>query len=374
MSDDIASIRAGQKPFGVDVPRKITPDMPKTFEVPKPEASVSSGPMPSVGLGRTEKTSSLPGLPKPVAPSSLSRLGPTVGLGQAGKTGPLPPPAPQKPAEPFKTPEIQPSITVPSEKKGLSMTFYLLVAGILVIGGFLYWYLILRVTEPEIVVSPPPTETVTPPPIIRDLSNIFEGAPVNFEIASSESVSDDFGTFVDTLNVDIGDFLKINVVQNVEGTLVPLNWLDMFDMTPLPFTISPSGLRDSIEDSAMLVYGQAETFNEDGAVNFSAQDIKKTVFVARITDVAGAGTIMKDWELSMASDLADYLLIDDTSKEESVNFMDNTYRDVAIRYKNFPFPDVTVDYAIVKAAGQNYLIVTGSREAVYATIDVLLEQ
>ena len=179
---------------------------------------------------------------------------------------------------------------------------------------------------------------------------------------------------MDTLNVDSGDFLKINVVQNVDGTLVPLSWLDMFDMTPLPFTVSPSGLGDSIDDSATLVYGQAETFNEDGTVNFSAQDVKKTVFVARITDAAGIGMIMKDWEISMAGDLADYLLIDDTSKEESVNFLDNTYRGVAIRYKNFPLPDVTVDYAIVKAAGQNYLIITGSREAVYVAIDVLLEQ
>ena len=49
-------------------------------------------------------------------------------------------------------------------------------------------------------------------------------------------------------------------------------------------------------------------------------------------------------------------------------------REVSIRYRNFPFPDITVDYAAVNSSGQNYLVISGSREAIYSAIDVLLEQ
>ena len=374
MSDDITSIKSGQKPSGVDVPRRVTPDMPKAPEVSRPQAPAPSGPMPSVGLGRTETSGSLPGLPKPAG--STSRPGPITDLGQVGKTGPLPiPAAPKKATEPFKVPGIQPSVIIPSEKKGISAVFYLLIAGVLVVGGFLYWFLALRAPAPEVVLSPTPTPTqiVTPTPVVRNLSDIFEGVPVSFEIASSETIVSDFRMFVKTLAVAGGGFLKIDLFKNLDGTLIPLNWMDMFEQnktgTDYPFGLS------SVADpttAVTVIYGQLETFNKDGSVNFNGQGLNRTAFMARVTDSVEVETIMRDWELAMMDHIADYLLIDDTSKEESVNFLDNTYRGVAIRYKNFPFPDITVDYAIVPAADQNYLVITGSREAMYAVIDVLL--
>jgi len=370
MSEDIASLKSGQKPSGVDIPRKVAPEAPRPAIPGAPVAPAPTGPMSSIGLGKTERTGPLAGLPKP--PTLPSRPWPTPDLGQAGKTRPLPlPPTPEKPPEPFKIPGIQPLMTVPSEKKSLSMTFYLLVAGILVIGGFLYWFLVLRVMEPEVVVSPIPT--VTPTPVIKNLNDIFSGTPTNFEVALSENKSSDFKTFVDTLTVAGGESLKINLVQDIDGTLIPLNWLDMFVTT---LTLGTFGLKDNIVilDSATLVYGQSEKFNEDGTVDSSTQNIKRTAFVARVMDAGRVVTIMKDWELTIAEDLVDYLLIEDTSKEESVNFLDNSYRGVAIRYENFPFPDITIDYAIVKSVDQNYLVIAGSREAMFATIDALLEQ
>ena len=382
MGEDITSIKSGQKPSGVDVPRRVAPEAPKAPLPGAPAAPAPTGPMSSVGLGKTERTGPLAGLPKP--PTIPNRLGPTIGLGQTGKTGPLPPlaggpPAPEKPSGPFKEPKVQPSIAVPGEKKGLSTTFYLLIAGLLVVGGFLYWFMVLRVAEPEVVVSPTPIPTVTPTPVIRNLSDIFfakggpasGGTPINFEIVLSDNISSDFKTFVNTLTVASGDFLKINLVKDAGGTLVPLNWLDMFDMD---LAIYPFDLKDSIANSATLVYGQTEMFSKEGVISFDAQDLKKTVFVARVMDMAAVKLMMKDWELTIVEDLADYLLIADTSKEASVNFLDNAYRGASIRYKNFPFPDVAVDYAVVEAAGQSYLVIVGSREAMYATIDVLLGQ
>lgn len=370
MGEDITSIKAGQKPSGVDVPRRVTPEMPKAVLPGAPEMSAPTGPISSIGLGRTEKTGPLAGLPKP--PVSPSRPGLITGLGQSDKTGPLSTvPAPQKPSEPLKPPGIQPTVTVPKEKKSISTIFYLLVAGVLLVGGALYWFY-FRSAEPVVLVpTPSPTQTVTPTPVIKDLSNIFTGVPVNFEVVLSDDISGDFRTFINALTVAGGDFLKVDLVQNVDGTLVPLDWLDMFD---IDLTAYPFGFKGEIVDSATLIYGQTEMFSADGLISYDAQNIKKTVLVARVSDAVAVETMMMDWELTIADDLADYLFIEDTSKEESVKFLDNTYRGVAIRYKNFPFPDVTVDYSIIEVAGQSYLVVAGSREAMYAALDALLEQ
>ena len=57
---------------------------------------------------------------------------------------------------------------------------------------------------------------------------------------------------------------------------------------------------------------------------------------------------------------------------EVKEFLDTNYNGVSIRYKNFPYADKSVDYAIVTALnGKNYLVITGSREAMYGSIDKL---
>lgn len=356
MNEDIASIKLGQKPFGVDVPRKVVQETPKVSMpiVPKPEITPLSGPRSSiVGLGKAERTAPLPSMAIPKEPTGLS-----------------------------KPPEIQPPMTIPGEKRrlfGATMVF-LLIAGIFVVGGFSYWYLVL--SEPEVVTSPvpEPTRTVTPTPMVKSLKDIFgkdRGFEFSlFEIGLIKNVGDDFKVFVKTLNVPDGWLngwlLGIDIVKEIEGTLIPFNWIDMFDMKPIFYL---AGLRASVVDSATLVYGQSEIFKKDGTVGFNAKDVKKTVFVARIADTASVDAMMRDWERTISPDLADYLLIDDSLIDErDINFKDNTYRGVAIRYKNFPFPDTTVDYAVFKAAGQNYLIIAGSRESMYAVIDILVEQ
>ena len=352
MNEDIASIKSGQKPFGVDIPRKVTQEIPRVSlpAVPKPEITRPSAPRPSiVGLGKAERIGQLPSTAIPKEPIGLS-----------------------------KPPEIQPSVIIPGEKRRFGATMlYLFIAGIFVIGGFSYWYLVLRVSEPEVIMSPvpEPTRTVTPTPVVKSLKDIFgkdRGFEFSlFDIGTSKNVSDDFKVFVKTLKVPNRGLLRIDLVQDINGTLVPLSWLDMFDMN---LTFYPSGLRVSIVDSVTLVYGQSEIFKKDGTVSFNAKDVKKTVFVARIADTASIDTIMKDWEPTISDDLADYLLIDDALiNGKDVKFLNNIYNGVAIKYKNFPFPDTTVDYAVFKAAGQNYLVIAGSREAMYVVIDMLFD-
>ena len=351
MSEDISSIKSGQKPSGVDISREVVPELPKmTPGISKSTVTPpSKGPVPSsIGLGKAEKTSLLPFTPVPKGLETPKPLG------------------------------IQPSIIIPGEKRNapgfLNSTFYMLIAGILVVGGFIYWFFFLRVSGPEITVSPTPSPTLTVTPSVKSLSEIFSvsgGAPVNFEVSLADNMSDDFKTFIDTLTVSRNEFARINLVEDAEGTLVPISFLDMFDNA---LVIYPASLKDNMIDFAVLAYGQSEAFNVDGTLNLSVQDLKKTVFVTKVEDKITLEALMKEWEHTIADDLAGFLFISNTTQKASANFLDNAYRGVVIRYNNFPFPDFTVDYAVVEAAGQNYLVIAGSREAMYSAIDVLLEQ
>ncbi|MEK7138649.1 MAG: hypothetical protein AAB799_00515 [Patescibacteria group bacterium] len=353
MGEDIASIRSGQKPSGVDIPRKVTPEITRPIvEVPRPQA-------PSQSV---------------VTPGS------TIGLGKAEKTGPLPmPPSLKKPLEVPKPIIVQPPITVPTPKTrwsgfgGLNKKTYVIIGGIVVLGVFLYWFAVLRLPEPEVVVSPTPTFTVTPTPVAKNLNDIFAGTSANFEVMTANDIAGDFKTMADSLNIARNEFAKIELVKSTGDTLTSLTWLEMFDVAQTNYPIE---LKDYITDSLTVAYGQSESFNKDGSINFTSpsQGFNKVSFVAKVKDKASVETVMKNWESTAPSALAKYLSIGNISNEASVNFLDNSYRSTVIRYKNFPFPDITVDYAVVEAAGQSYLVISGSRESMYSVIDVLLEQ
>lgn len=72
-------------------------------------------------------------------------------------------------------------------------------------------------------------------------------------------------------------------------------------------------------------------------------------------------------EETIINDLEPLLLKDETPVPFTENFQDNLYQNIAIRYLNFPGPDLSIDYAIVA----NRLVITTSRESMYAAINAL---
>jgi len=76
---------------------------------------------------------------------------------------------------------------------------------------------------------------------------------------------------------------------------------------------------------------------------------------------------LKDWENTMTTDLNPIFLRDEIPSAATEGFQDNVYQGISIRYLNFSTPDLSIDYAIV----DNKLIITTSRESMYAAIDCL---
>lgn len=78
---------------------------------------------------------------------------------------------------------------------------------------------------------------------------------------------------------------------------------------------------------------------------------------------------LRIWEQTLTNDTLKLLLLKDRIPAPSADgFRSNIYRDVAIRYLNFPDPDLSVDYAVIG----DKLIIATSRESMFRTIDVLL--
>jgi len=73
----------------------------------------------------------------------------------------------------------------------------------------------------------------------------------------------------------------------------------------------------------------------------------------------------------MIYDLENLFLGQSHGEPATENYQDNFYKNIHIRYLNLPEPSLTMDHAVV--INQDYLILTTSREAAWATVDKLLE-
>src|SRR3989344_2568833 len=146
MNEDMSRLKQGQKPTGIDIPRKVEQVTPIPQPTPpKPAIPVPQFKVPSVNLGETKKT----------APLAQSRNIPTI---------------PSTPKAESKTQIYVPQEGQPGDNRNI---LFIGIGAVVLVAGFAYWFFVLRSPAPEIVTeSPTPTPTVTP---VQNLSSIFSG-------------------------------------------------------------------------------------------------------------------------------------------------------------------------------------------------------
>jgi hypothetical protein len=89
--------------------------------------------------------------------------------------------------------------------------------------------------------------------------------------------------------------------------------------------------------------------------------------VARAQDAVSLKQYLKNKETDLAG-IFGPMLMTTTATSSSSPFSDNTYRNTAIRYINFPNSDLTIDYAV----WDDWLLVTTSKESAYAVLDKMI--
>ena len=76
----------------------------------------------------------------------------------------------------------------------------------------------------------------------------------------------------------------------------------------------------------------------------------------------------KAWEETMFNDIKSLIFEDEVLEPAIKEFQDNIYNEVVIRYINLPTSDLSIDYAII----EDKLIITTSKDSMYAIIDNLV--
>lgn len=321
MAEDLEAAKKGIKPESKPFEIKPPPDGPK---ITPPAPPIPSRPtMPEMKLGPAERT---------------------------------------KPMEMPKTPPALPPLAgMPTKKPTFSPKLLILIILILTAFGTGWWYL---QREPEKIVAPLPTPSPTPSQ--KTIYELF-GPPNQVTISSTEN-------FLTALNnrqlrdPNQNGFTSLTLKDENERQYA---LSEIFQKLQISI---PGELLENLDPNEWLLvaYGQQEMFDEKGLLIFSQVSKTKLGLIAKTTNPDFLRSILNNWEPTMTNDLKGFLGIN-PAKATSQTFLDNIYGGADVRYRNFPYADNAIDYAIVNLPQFNlgYFVLTNSRESIYSAIDLL---
>jgi len=383
-------------------PKKATPpsDLPMFKEEIKPMTPPAPPPSPP-------KPTPPPPLPKPVSP-------------------PPPPVLPKLKPEPFSSsgaatlkqpfhiapaPAAAPKIAKPQLQK-ISLAKLGIIVGVLIvvflgIGGWFYFGNVKPTSSPTPSATPSPSSTPTPSatPLILPsaLFNMEEQKVINlaadqklplYELLGALSQSPASSTFtqvvfetnqaagqakiagfdelVSAVNIDFFGPLGTNNSElgNSDSSQQPTpssTQQPTLSQSPLP---SQSYLKDYFQNDQYSVFVYYQT--QDGSSPFTGGEnpgrIGLIIALKNGTNENELRNLLKSSESAIPSALKSLWFSQGVEIPATPQLLDNTYKNIPMRYVNFPYSTLTIDYAIVKG----YLLITTSKEAMYAAIDRLL--
>lgn len=371
MTDDLAKLKAGQQPQGVNVPRKIdntpTPTKPVAPVAPAP---TPIKPAPSATMPSATKSAPIPANPNQApatpapAPTSIPRpVMPTMPSATKNTESKLD----QK--NQFYVPPAE-TKTTSSGSGSRNIIFISIAVGIVILGG-LYWFFMIRGSGTEPIATESPAVTFTPRPTATPnpdvLSTIFTNRGGAIVLPSSGDPTTAFSNAISAQpNVTQGTFTVIDIVSGASvsaQTLTASGLLNRF-VASYPATL-PAVLGQNYK---FLLYGQKESFDSKGRPVATNTSGPRFVMINEIA--SSSASIIQSWEPTMSTGLSGIMAI--TPAKNKGAFLETSYKGAVVRFKNFPYPDRSIDYALVQYNGKVYLIVAGSREAMFSAIDAFV--
>lgn len=331
MGEDIEAAKKGQKPESK--PFEIKPPPPGGPKIVPPPPPLKMPPLPpDVKLGPTEKSKLL----------------------ELPKEKPLSAAIPQLPKKSF-----------------LNLKVLILILALISISAGA-WYFLTKETKEVAVSTPTPTPTPIPTPkslreLVLSSNQIVIPSTENFLTAFNNELK----TKADQLNNRPGAFTHLNLVDE-KGMSYSLSQI----FSKLNINLA-AGFLESLDTTEWVIaaYSQQETFNDQGNPVFNQNPQTKLALIIKVKDPIAFRSTLNAWENTMTNDLKMFFGVD-SKKATSESFLDNFYQSANVRYRNFPYADMTIDYAIADLAQFNtsYFILTNSRESIYSAIDLLIRQ
>lgn len=392
---------APEKPVSMATPAAPKPPAPP----PSPAPSTGSGQVPSVGSqpsqsfgGQAGQTPSGGAVPPPVAPvnplppiKSFVRTmpGDIKSLQQGQKptgqevkvpalfstpAGPKPAPPglpPKTPPPPIKSVPIAGGIAIPPQVKWWRQKKALLTIGVavVVIGGGLASWLVVRDRLADNLTTPTPSVSTSPPALPTETPKLNTFFSIRYSLNWVPMAGQELPSLLGEVEkIDLKDTSRIILLNPLDSESKPYSFSDFLGELSIQFPTNLSSNLDE-EDFDLVLFKQKEKFDDKGVLLTETSANPRVALIVRVTDSPEAKTMLSEWEETMAEDFHEFFDL----TEETPKFLTGIYRDVSIRYDNFPYPDVSLDYAIVTARNNDdFLVIANSREQTYAIIDSLL--
>jgi hypothetical protein len=160
-----------------------------------------------------------------------------------------------------------------------------------------------------------------------------------------------------------GEFTRI-IAQREGGET--LSTKEFF--TFLGINASEELINELSSDMVIFLYGPKDLPQNASSKDKNAQ---LGLIMAIKGSVESVRTTMKKWESTLAGDFAPLSLDRGWQSGSALFFDTNVYQGTQVRFQNFPSPFVSIDYAIYEGGKTPVLIMTSSRESMYAAISAL---
>ncbi|MBU4284860.1 hypothetical protein KKF60_03210 [Patescibacteria group bacterium] len=227
------------------------------------------------------------------------------------------------------------------KKKRFYLIPIIIVLAIIAIGVFFYWQGRIEEEQQQL----PPVQQPEEPQISVSLFPVDETKIIT--VGNNASLLNLLKIEADIDQSD-GTFKRIVPIKN-EKEILFLNEL----IQELRIAIYPYVLPELKDKYTLVLYGQ------NGKRRFG--------LIIEAINTANLEEQLKFWEKTMPDDLKNLFLKESPGGTASKGFHDNIYKEISIRYINFPNPELTIDYAIFN----NLFILSISKESMYGIIDRL---
>lgn len=352
------------------IPRPLTPPISRPSTPVVPPKAVPANP---------------PTSPKPVQSytSELRTMKADIGqisTGQAPAGTPTklatPPPTPSTPdqsVQPSPTPSSSPQIVIPSEdsasSRGIKKGVYIgIIVIIVLVSGAYYLYLSDSSSTEKVINSISPSPSESSALLGKALSVYFsQTSPQTADLKADQSAQDDFLSVFGSTQPTTQQALRVPVTGPFISSLGEF-------LSGIGLSV-PLDLKASLAtDWVALSYGQSEQFDAQGQIIAGAVVKPRLVMVSALQDVTAASQAMHNWEINGLANAILDLAGFDKEKVSNPIFSSGSYKQIDVRYQNYPYADQSIDYAIVLASnGRNYLIISTSRESIFYAIDQLVQ-
>jgi hypothetical protein len=252
----------------------------------------------------------------------------------------------------------------------MSRTLLYSIIGIIILAGvgFVVISMMGGNGEQAATPTPSPSASATLAPGVRSLASYFgtPGSSVNIENPSNGAT--DFLNGLVSVAPGAQQAIAISV-QHMGASAAPIDFLqDTVGTIPASLSMAFGN------DWDVLVYGQTEHFDTAGAKSTDTTVQQRLALVIDLTDASGANQAMRAWETAGLASAFEPLFQYDAAKLLVSGFSDGTYRQIPVRYQNYPYADKSLDYGVVSATNnKSYLVIAASRQALFFAIDQLMQ-